>query len=204
MRIGIFGGTFDPPHIGHISACKAFLERVELDVLYVIPVYKPPHKDIFSGTDEGDRLEMSRRAFLPLSNKIIVSDIEICRGGRSYTADTIKQIKSENEGAEIFFLCGTDMILTMDFWYKPEYIFQNATIVYARRESEAEITEKIAEKCELYKEKYGAKIIYIENNAIEASSTEIRKEILENINDNGLLSKSVFDYIKEKKLYRAE
>ncbi len=203
MRIGIFGGTFDPPHIGHISACKAFLERVELDILYIIPVYMPPHKNIHSGTCESDRLEMSRRAFSPLSGKIFVSDLEIRRGGRSYTADTIKQIKSENENAEIFFLCGTDMILTMDCWYKPEYIFANATIVYARRESEAEITEKIAQKCELYKEKFGAEVIYIENNAIEASSTEIRKAIIENDEDSGLLSRSVFDYIKEKELYKS-
>ena len=203
MRIGIFGGTFDPPHIGHISACKAFLEHVELDVLYIIPVYMPPHKNISSDTDERDRLEMSRRAFEPLSDKIFVSDLEIKRGGRSYTADTIKQIKSENENAEIFFLCGTDMILTMDYWYKPEYIFANATIVYARRESETDVTEKIAEKCKLYREKFGARIIYTENNAIEASSTEIREAILKDKNDSRLLSKAVFDYIKEKKLYKS-
>ena len=127
--------------------------------------------------------------------------MEIKRGGRSYTADTIKQIKSENENAEIFFLCGTDMILTMDCWYKPEYIFANATIVYARRESETEITEKIAEKCELYKQKFGAHIIYTENNAIEASSTEIREAVIKNDNASGLLSKAVYDYIKEKNLY---
>ncbi|MBO5380013.1 MAG: nicotinate (nicotinamide) nucleotide adenylyltransferase [Clostridia bacterium] len=203
MRIGIFGGTFDPPHIGHISACKAFLEHVEIDVLYIIPVYMPPHKNISSGTDECDRLEMSRRAFEPLSDKVFVSDLEIKRGGRSYTADTIKQIKSENENAEIFFLCGTDMILTMDCWYKPEYIFANATIVYARRESETEITEKIAEKCELYKQKFGAHIIYTENNAIEASSTEIREAVIKNDNASGLLSKAVYDYIKEKNLYKS-
>ena len=202
MRIGIFGGTFDPPHIGHISACKSFLEYVELDILYIIPVYMPPHKDIHSGTSEDDRLEMARLAFLPLSDKIFVSDLEIKRGGRSYTADTIKQIKAENENAEIFFLCGTDMILTMDLWYKPEYIFANATIVYARRENENEITEKIAKKCELYKQKYGASIIYTENNAIEASSTEIRKAITEN-NFSGLLSKSVFDYVNKKNLYKS-
>lgn len=203
MRIGIFGGTFDPPHVGHISAAKSFLERVELDVLYVIPVYMPPHKDKHSETTEQDRLSMSRLAFSSISDKIFVSDMEILRGGRSYTADTIKQIKSENEGAEIYFLCGTDMILTMDSWYKPEYIFANATIVYARRENDAEITQKIAEKCELYKEKYGAKIIYIENVAIEASSTEIREAILKNNEGNRLLSMPVYNYIKDNNLYKS-
>lgn len=203
MKIGIFGGTFDPPHIGHINACKSFLDNIQLDVLYIIPVYMPPHKDKQSNTNESDRLEMSKRAFLPISDKIVVSDLEILRGGRSYTADTIKQIKNDNENAEIFFLCGTDMILTMDLWYKPEYIFANATIVYARRESESKITEKIAEKCELYKEKFGAVIVHIKNNAIEASSTEIRKAILENNENMCLLSKPVFDYIKEKNLYKS-
>lgn len=202
MKIGIFGGTFDPPHVGHINACKSFLERVALDVLYIIPVYLPPHKDKQSSTSEIDRLEMSRLAFSNISDKIFVSDLEIKRGGRSYTADTIKQILNENNNAEIFFLCGTDMILTMDSWYNPEYIFKNATIVYARRESEAEITDKIAQKCAFYKENYGAKIIYIENDAIEASSTEIRSAIFKNDNSTSLLSSPVFNYIKGKNLYK--
>lgn len=201
MKIGIYGGTFDPPHIGHINACKAFLEQIELDVLYVIPVYKPPHKDIFSGTDVASRLEMTRIAFQELSPKIVVSDIEIKREGRSYTADTLKYFKSELNNPEIYFLCGTDMILTMDFWYKPEYIFKNATIVYARRESEKRITVEIDAKCKLYEEKYNAKILSIDLNATEVSSSDIRNRISKNENEV-YLTPSIYDYILKNGLYK--
>ena len=201
MRIGIFGGTFDPPHIGHINACKAFLEQVELDVLYVMPVYQPPHKNIFSGTNVDSRLEMAKIAFSSLSSKVVVSDLEIKREVRSYTAETIAQLKSEIDDAEIYFLCGTDMILTMDLWYKPEYIFKNATIVYVRRENDVEITEQIANKCLHYKSKFDAKIISITANAIEASSTEIREAIVNSNGEIPFVTNDIYKYIIENKLY---
>lgn len=201
MKIGIYGGTFDPPHIGHINACKAFLDQIELDVLYVIPVYMPPHKNIFSGTDVTSRLEMTRLAFQELSNKIVVSDIEIKREGRSYTADTLKYFKGEFNNPEIYFLCGTDMILTMDFWYKPEYIFENATIVYARRESDENITAEISAKCKLYEEKYNASILSIDLSATEVSSSDIRKRISNDENEV-YLTPSIYDYILKNGLYK--
>ncbi len=198
MKIGIFGGTFDPPHIGHINACKAFLEQVELDVLYVIPVYTPPHKDIHSGTSPKQRYEMTKMAFEPLSSKIIVTDLEIKREGRSYTADTIKQFKEENLGCEIYFLCGTDMILTMDSWNKPEYIFENATIVYVRRENEVKIKSEIAEKCKFYKENFNARILHVNLDTIEISSSEIRN----NIDNKKYLLPEIQSYIIENGLYK--
>ena len=201
MKIGIFGGTFDPPHIGHINACKAFLEQVELDVLYVMPVYQPPHKNIFSGTNVDSRLEMAKIAFSSLSNKVLVSDLEIKREGRSYTAETIKQIKSQISDAEIYFLCGTDMILTMDSWYQPEYIFENATIVYIRRENDIYITGQIAKKCSIYKSKFNANIISITANAIEASSTEIRDAIVNSNGEIPFITAEIYKYIIENKLY---
>ena len=201
MKIGIYGGTFDPPHIGHINACKAFVENVELDVLYVIPVFMPPHKEKISSTDTNSRFEMSKIAFSDLSSKVVVSDIEIKREGKSYTADTIRYFKENYQNPEIYFLCGTDMILTMDFWYKPEYIFQNATIVYVRRESEAENSKKIADKCAYYKEKFDAKIIYLDIEALDISSTEIREAIKEKSKLKELVTDNIYDFIVENKLY---
>lgn len=201
MKIGIYGGTFDPPHIGHINACKTFLDSVELDILYVIPVYTPPHKMLKSDTDALTRLEMSKIAFSGLSNKVLVSDLEIKREGKSYTADTIRYFKENYEDAEIFFLCGTDMILTMDFWYKPDYIFENATIVYVRRENDELTAEKIAKKCAYYEEKFGAKIIYLQMNTVEASSTEIRNAINDENRLKGLVSPQIYNFIIENGLY---
>ncbi len=201
MKIGIFGGTFDPPHIGHISVCKAFLDAIDLDALYVMPAYIPPHKTVCSGVDADKRLQMSEIAFSKLSNKIIVSDIEFKRQGKSYTAHTLKYFKENFEEVEIYFLCGTDMILTMDMWYCPEYIFDNAKIVYARRENDKDTTQNIDFKCKLYKEKYNAEIIYLTTDVKEMSSSEIREAISCGKDLSKYLSKEIIDYIEKNKLY---
>ncbi|MBQ8545815.1 MAG: nicotinate (nicotinamide) nucleotide adenylyltransferase [Clostridia bacterium] len=201
MKIGIYGGTFDPPHLGHTNACKAFLEAISLDYLYVIPAFVPPHKIINSGISPEKRFEMAKLAFSKLSSKIIVSDMEYKRQGKSYTAETIKYFKEHYNGVEIYFLCGTDMILTMDMWYHPEYIFANAKIVYVRRENNQEITKKINEKCKLYREKYNADIIYLSLDTKEMSSSEIRSAILEKKELSGYLSPEIIEYINQNALY---
>ena len=201
MKIGIFGGTFDPPHLGHISVCKAFLNTIELDALYVMPAYIPPHKTVISGVNADKRFKMSEIAFSSLSNKIIVSDIEFKREGKSYTAHTLKYFKENFKDIEIYFLCGTDMILTMDMWYCPEYIFENAKIVYARRENDSDITQSIDLKCKKYKEKYNAEIIYLTTDVKEMSSSEIRKAISCGNDLSKYLSKEIIDFIKENKMY---
>ena len=198
MKIGIFGGTFDPPHLGHIKTFKAFYDKFKFDKTYVIPVSTPPHKQIKSTSTTQDRLNMSRLAFETIANNIEVSDIEIKRQGKSYTADTIKHFKDQGCD-EIYFLCGTDMLLTLDSWYKPNYIFENATIVYARRESELDITEKISEKILIYQKNFNAKIEFLDISILEISSTEIRNSF-EKVGAQ-YLSPEVYDYIKANGLY---
>ena len=198
MKIGIFGGTFDPPHIGHVGICKFFIEKYNFDRVFVIPVYCPPHKCMHSDASAEDRMSMSRLAFENLSNKVVVSDIEIKRQGKSYTADTIRQLKEDGYD-DIYFLCGTYMILTIDRWYNPKYIFENATIVYARREDEPEISAKIDDKVSEYKSKYGARVEFLDANVLEVSSTEIRNSVA--FGDFGFLSNEVAEYVKEHRLY---
>lgn len=201
MKIGIFGGTFDPPHLGHIGACKAFLETVSLDHLYVIPAFIPPHKAVISGSNANNRFDMTKLAFSTLSDKIIVSDLEFKREGKSYTADTLKYFKDNYKDIEIYFLCGTDMILTMDMWYHPEYIFDNATIVYVRRENDSETTKRIDEKCSQYREKFNANILPLSLNVVEMSSSDIRKAIANNEELTNYLSSEIINYIKINRLY---
>ncbi len=199
MKIGIFGGTFDPPHIGHINALKAFLAEFKFDCVYVIPVFVPPHKALKSNVSTEDRLNMSRLAFEELSDKVIISDLEIKRQGKSYTADTIRYFKDQGCD-EIYFLCGTDMLLTLDLWYKPDYILSNAKIVFARRENDEENTERIAEKIKCYKEKFSAQVFELKSKVLEISSTQIR-EGLQNGNCE-YLSPKVLEYISKNSLYR--
>ncbi|MBQ8320741.1 MAG: nicotinate (nicotinamide) nucleotide adenylyltransferase [Clostridia bacterium] len=197
MRLGIYGGTFSPPHIGHTEAAAAFVKQMKLDRLLVIPTFTPPHKDFSEEAGAERRLEMCRLAFssIPMAE---VSDLEIKRGGKSYTYITLEEL-SEG-GNELFFLCGTDMLLTFDLWKRYEYIFSLATICYARRESDKQNDEKIKEKIRQY-EKLGAKIVKIEHSVTEVSSSQLRLDIKRG-GRVPYLHKAVQNYIQEKGLYR--
>lgn len=203
MRVGIFGGTFDPPHIGHINMCKLFLNELNLDILYVIPAHIPPHKTIKSNTSADDRFKMSEIAFSKISDKIIVSDIEMKRNGKSYTADTIKSLKKLGYD-DLYFLCGTDMLLTLDKWYNPEYILKNASIVCVRRETEKENDILISDKIALYKEIYNAKVVLLDTKAIEISSSEVRQAFKLGNGINDYVTNEIKSYIIDNNLYKDE
>ena len=198
-KIAIYGGTFNPPHIAHIRACKAFYEKIRPDKLLVIPDFLPPHKDVSDGVSSEDRLAMTRLAFedMPYAQ---VSDMEIKRGGRSYTAITLSELKTDEN--ELYFLCGTDMFLSLELWYRPDMIFSLATICYVRRESEIENDKRLADAERLYREKYNAKIIPIVVEALELSSSEIREKIKQKSDVLDLIPKNVNDYIQNRGIYR--
>lgn len=202
MRIGIYGGSFDPPHIGHEHILRSFLVQVELDVVYVMPAFLPPHKQSITGTSPETRLEMSKLAFSKISNKIVVSDLEIKRQGVSYTADTIKHFVSEGNN-EVFLLCGTDMFITLDEWRNPSYIFENATIVHAIRENRVDGQRVIIQKKNDYINRFNAKVLSLKIDAIELSSSQIRDMI--NLGDSRVekfVSKEVLKLIEYKELYK--
>lgn len=195
-RVGIFGGTFNPPHSGHVSSAKAFCQQLELDELLIIPAFLPPHKIYDSEVTCDERLEMCRLAFSSLKEAVI-SDIEIKRGGTSYTYLTLQELSQE--GADLFLLCGTDMMLSLSEWKNPEIIFALANVCYVRREDSAENNLLLHKKCDEYKALYGAKIYEIASDVIEISSTEIR---MSDYVAKEYLPKSVYNYIIEKGLYR--
>ncbi len=195
-RVGIFGGTFNPPHLGHVEAAKAFVDKMQLDSLIVIPAFIPPHKEYISNVTCEERLQMCKIAFKDVKN-VCVSDIEIVRGGKSYTYLTLQELT--HDGEELYFLCGTDMILTMDMWKKPEIIFSLAKICYIRRERNSETTALIDSKCKEYKEVYGARIEAIDSNVIEISSSDIRGA---KCDLSAYLSPDVKAYIRDKGLYQ--
>lgn len=198
MKIGIYGGTFDPPHNGHVHACKCFLESFDIDKLYIIPTSIPPHKVKKTSVSGDDRLEMARLAFSDLSDKIEFSRVELDRVGKSYTSDTLKHFISLGID-EILLLCGTDMFVTLDTWHEFEYIFKTATIVCMRRENDAFYGDLIGKKALEYKTNYNARLEFIDANALEMSSSDIRstKSISQ-------LPASVAKYIEERGLYDNE
>ena len=199
LRVGIYGGAFSPIHVGHVAAAKAFMEQMWLDVLFVIPTGKSPHKNMSSGASDSDRLEMCRRAFEGIEG-VIVSDIEIRREGVSYTVDTLRSL--EDGDRRLFMLCGTDMILTLDTWHEPDEIFRLAYPVYIRRESDESLDEKLIAKVTEYRNKYGKNVVKIKAPAISVSSSEIRRRVSEGEDISGLVPETVAEYIKEKGLYK--
>ena len=198
LRVGIYGGTFAPIHNGHVESAKAFMKQMKLDYLYVIPTYLPPHKEIDFIDNPEHRLAMCDLACAGVDG-IIVSDMEIRRGGRSYTYDTLSELMGEDK--KLFLLCGTDMVLSFDTWFRYEDILKMCYPVYVRRESDKIIENRIIEKITEYYNKYGVMFRRIVTDPIDLSSTAVRRAIREGRDISGMVSPLVARYIKENRLY---
>lgn len=198
IRIGIYGGTFSPPHNGHIAAARAFMEQMWLDFLYVIPAGVPPHKEMEVAVSAAHRLEMCRLAFSDIEG-VYVSDIEMRREGRSYTVDTLRSLSGEDR--RLFLLLGTDMMLTLDQWREPEEIFKLSYPVYIRREKDAILDKKIVQKIADYNEKYGKVVRRIVTEPIELSSNLVRARLANGESVSHLIPESVEKYIRDNHLY---
>ena len=197
-RVGIYGGTFAPVHNGHVRAAKAFMEQMKLDYLFIIPAYLPPHKQIDESDDPLYRLRMCELAFGDMDG-IVISDCEIARGGKSYTYDTLKEL--ERPDTRLFLLCGTDMVLTFDTWYRYEDILKMCYPVYVRRESDPLIGNRIVKKIGEYYEKHGVMFRKILTEPIEFSSTDVRRAVSEGRDISGLVPPAVERFIRENGLY---
>ncbi|MBQ9784713.1 MAG: nicotinate (nicotinamide) nucleotide adenylyltransferase [Clostridia bacterium] len=197
-RIGIYGGTFSPPHNGHVAAARAFMEQMWLDFLYVIPTALPPHKEMEIAVDAHHRLEMCRRAFAGMDG-VYVSDMEITRGGRSYTVDTLRELAGEDR--RLFLLCGTDMMLTLDEWREPEEIFRLCYPVYIRREADRALDAQIVAKIAEYQEKYGKVVRRIVTEPIELASAQVRRALKNGDKVSHMIPAMVESYIQDNHLY---
>ena len=198
-RIGIYGGTFSPPHNGHIQAARAFMEQMWLDVLYVIPTGTTPHKQMDGEVTAAQRLRMCELAFSDVEG-VIVSDLEMRREGKSYTVDTLGALSGEDR--RLFLLMGTDMMLTLGQWRDPARIFELCYPVYVRRESEKALDEQIVHKIAEYNQTYGKVVRRIVTDPIEVSSTEIRTAIRAGQSISHLVPARVAEYIEENGLYQ--
>lgn len=200
-RLGIYGGTFSPPHLGHLNAAKAFLSTLSLDELLIMPAYLPPHKTADGEASPEERLLMSELTFSMLP-RTRISDYEIKKRGRSYTYLTLEAFSSLD--TELYFLVGTDMFLTLDKWVKPEEIFRLATIALVRRENDHERKSEIEKKSLEYKTRFSAKLVYIDTEIFEISSSEIRATVKNGKRTEALLTPSVREFIDSNSLYGRE
>ena len=200
MKIGIYGGTFNPPHLGHMAAAKAAVAALGLDKL-LIPAAIPPHKALPSDTPAPEhRLAMVEKWADGMGAGVEVSALELEREGKSYTSDTLRAIRQTYPDAELWLLMGTDMFLTLHLWHEPEVILSLAGIcAFGRTEQDGEAL--FAPQREHLQKDFDAKITTITlPGLVDISSTRLREQ-LENGGGGQYLLPSVYGYILMHRLY---
>lgn len=201
MKLGIYGGTFDPPHLGHMTAAGFAIQSLKLDKLLLIPTFEPPHKETETAPAH-HRLAMTELmadALAPRRNSPAVveaSDLEISRGGKSYTYETVERLRQEYPGAELWLIMGSDMFLTLHQWVEPERFLQLVKVAaFSRIESDTD--DMLHRQGKRLKDAYGLESVILSLPArMVVSSTELR----ERINPSYLLPQ-IYGYILRHKLY---
>lgn len=202
MKIGIYGGSFNPPHLGHLAAAGAAAAALGLDKLLIIPAGIPPHKEMPAGSPTAKQRLAMTEIFVDQLRMPFAEcwDIEVRRDGKSYTADTLRQVKELWPDSELWLLMGTDMFLSLHCWYEPEVIMKLAGIcAFGRAEADSE--ELFEPQRKYLHETYGANIVTISiPGLVEISSTEVRN-LLERGEGGEFLPQAVLGYILREKLY---
>ncbi len=194
-RVGIFGGAFDPPHLGHERLAAMCSERLGLEELLIVPTYRSPHKPT-PDTDYEHRLNMCKAVF----NKKIytVSDKERQLGGEGYTIDLLRSLKDDYpKGTKFFLIIGGDMLFCFEKWFRYESILKECTVVAAAREEDS-YSDMLEYAAEL------GRVKVLNLPVTDISSSEIREKLKNGESAEGLLSEKICGYIKENGLYKAD
>lgn len=191
MKIGIFGGTFNPPHNTHVAMAREAVKQLGLDKLVVMPCGDPPHKrcDVPAKT----RLELARLAFGEFAE---VSDWEVVQRGKSYTLRTLRHFAEICPKAELYLIVGGDSVRNFGLWYQPKEIAKLCTIAAANRDSLA--LEEVARNI---KRDFGAEIVWLQTESTSLSSTEIRLRYLFGMDNSCYVPAAVDDYVRANGLY---
>ena len=196
IKVAVYGGSFDPPHKGHKLLAQNLALQCGADKVVVIPTAMSPFKDS-SGATSADRYEMCKLAFC--DSLFEVSDIEIARGGKSYTVDTLREIKKLYPESQLYLFMGDDMFLSLDRWYEYKDILKLCVVVAACRTTELEKLEEMKNFAKNVLKLRDDGFLICESVPIEISSTEIRKNLKDRNGD--YLDEGVFTYIKNRGLY---
>lgn len=202
MRILVYGGSFDPPHEGHIRSVRAAAEALKPEKIFLIPASVPPHKtqspEAATAQQRLQMTELAARALEDVGAETL--DMELHRPGKSYTADTVTELKARYPEEELVFLLGTDMLLSFLQWHEPETILQKTSLAYFSRKGKANPAE--AAMIETLREKYAATVYEIPGAPVEISSTTLRQQ-LKNRLGRELIPEAVYAYILQNRLYGA-
>lgn len=198
MRLGMLGGTFNPVHLGHIGLAEAFISRLKLDSVMLMPAFIPPHKECLQLVSAQHRYNMCQIA-ADGHDKIEVSRLEIERGGQSFTSDTLRALKEMTGGAKLFLITGADMFLTLQDWRRPEEIFSLATICTAPRD---EVDRAALLQHASFLTALGARCEVLERPIMQISSTFIRNAVNNGANISSMTGTGVAEYIRANSLYK--
>jgi nicotinate-nucleotide adenylyltransferase len=198
-RLGILGGTFNPPHLGHLICAQAAHEQLSLDRVVLMPVSVPPHKEAPEDPGAEHRLEMCHLA-VAKDERFAVSRLEVDRPGPSYTADTLRAIHESAPGDDLTFIVGGDMAHSLPTWRDPEAVLELATIAVAERSGtrRADIEERLAGLPGAGRTRFFAM------PRIDISSSDIRHRVRDGRPIRYLVPDEVVRYIGAEGLYRAE
>ncbi|MEH7093795.1 nicotinate-nucleotide adenylyltransferase [Neobacillus vireti] len=185
-KVGILGGTFDPPHYGHLLIANEVLSALELDKIWFMPNHEPPHKKKPESVKDEDRLRMLEVAIAG-NSAFSIQPIELDRNGPSYTVDTMKLLNAEYPDHQFFFIIGADMIEYLPKWHDIDILINLVQFVGVERPS--------------YSQQTDYPILYVDVPAIDVSSSMIRDRVKKGKSVRYLLPDPVIDYIEEKQLY---
>lgn len=189
-KIGIFGGTFDPIHFGHLITTQIVCEKRKLDKIIFIPAFISPHKIRKFASSPAHRSNMTKLAIDGMKN-FDVSDIEINKSEVSYTVKTIEELKKQYD--EIELIIGYDNLVVFDEWYKPDEILSMVELIVMKRSFDKELKSI---------HKYYGEAVFVDTPNIEISSTEIRERVNKGLPINFMVPEKVNDYINENNLYK--
>ncbi len=196
MRIGIYGGSFNPVHNGHIRLARAAADEFLLDRVYLLPSRRSPHRSMSEYAPDSDRLEMVRLA-CRCDERLMASSYELEADRVSYTVYTVEHFRRKFPDSELFLLVGSDMLTSFESWHRYKDILAMASLcAVSRYDGDREELEKAAENLR----KFG-KVSICTCEPLEVSSTEVRKKIAKNEDFTCYLDKNVVQYIRSKGLY---
>lgn len=201
MKIGIFGGTFNPVHKGHVNALERVIEKVDLDRAIILPDRIPPHKSSEGLVSGEDRLNMCRMAFSSVL-KAELSDWELKNDGKNYSVITLRHFHELYPEDRLYFIMGSDMLLSFEKWYRYDEILTLAGLIcISRCDEDTAQLETAAEKLRV---RNNVEIIIVDAKPFEISSSQIREMLKKNIDCSCYLHKNVVQYIMENNLYGIE
>ncbi|WP_110111411.1 nicotinate-nucleotide adenylyltransferase [Bacillus sp. CGMCC 1.16541] len=187
-RIGILGGTFNPPHLGHLIIANEVFEQLKLDECWFMPSYTPPHKEVSNEIDPEHRLHMLKLA-IQNHEHFSVQDIEFQRKGTSYTFDTMKAVKELYPDVHFYFIVGGDMVEYLPKWYKIEELVHLVTFVGVKRPG--------------YELKSSYPLEFVEVIQVDISSSLIRQRVKSKRSIQYLVPNDIKQYVEENKLYES-